>query len=270
MVIAELSNVVVRRRRQTLLGPLSLALHPTDFLGVVGPNGAGKSTLLRILAGVLRPSAGKVSVHGVPMWSSAGARRQVRENSGYLLQRHDVAGHVPFTVADVVGFGRAGLRAAGNAREHADAVQAAMRRVGVQDLAQRLYHTLSGGEQQRVHLARIWARQASLVLLDEPTAGLDPDQRERLTMMVQDLHASGGRTVVMVTHDLAALPACCSRVLLLKRGRALAAGAFPETASPAALSELYECPMQVIAGGGRIHAFAAGPPADVCEKRGDC
>ena len=257
MDLAQLSDVSVQRARRVLLGPMTLTVRRGEFVGIVGPNGAGKSTFLRVLAGVQRPSSGRLLVDGVEIWGSRAHRLRLRRQTGYLLQRHDQAAKVPFTVADVVRFGLAGLPAA-PARPEADARLAeSLERVGLAGFARRLYQELSGGEQQRVQLARLWAREAEVLLLDEPTAGLDPDQRERVTRSVQDLHGAGGRTVVMVTHELAALPSCVSRVLLLRDGALLADGPPATVLREDILTALYGCPLRVSSQGGRHQLLAA-------------
>ena len=174
----------------------------------------------------------------------------------FLPQRHEIAPELPFTVRDVVEFGRAGLPDRGRDRE---AVAEALAVMELEGFERRLYRELSGGEQQKVQLARLWARQARILLLDEPTAGLDPDRRERLIEAVQSLAAAPGRTVVMVTHDLHDLPAVCSRVLLLREGRVLADGPPAAVVTDEQLSRLYGCRMRVERHGGRFAAFSVGP-----------
>lgn len=174
------------------------------------------------------------------------------------MQRHESTGMAPLTVADVVAFGRAGLPRKSAAGHLDELVDQALDRVQLTGFGNRLFRELSGGEQQKVHLARMWVRGARLLLLDEPTAGLDPDRSEALTELVGDLHAEGRRTVVMVTHDLAALPACCNRLVLLRDRELLAQGHPRDIATETRLSELYGCRMLVIPRQGRYHAVAVG------------
>lgn len=245
--LAELREVVVRRRSRIRLGPLTLAIHRGEFWGVVGPNGAGKTTLLNTLAGLLSPSEGTV-------W--APPRKQI----GFLLQRHDFLPDLPFTVEDVVLFGRTGRVGPGRPFRPADreAARGALALLGLQEMSDRLYRELSGGEQKKTQLARLLAQEADLLLLDEPGAGLDLAAQEQLTLRVGDLHRRTGRTFVMVTHEIDRLPAECRQVLLLKEGRALASGPPEEVFRKEILSDLYGCPMEVVSRGGRFHAFSLG------------
>jgi ABC-type cobalamin/Fe3+-siderophores transport system ATPase subunit len=233
---------------------VDLSLQAGEFVGIVGPNGAGKSTLLRLLAGIERPHAGGGALLGESLPLRHGAARALRRRLAFLPQRHETTPELPFTVRDVVEFGRAGLP---TTKGNEEAVREAIRVMELEGFANRLYRELSGGEQQKVQLARLWARQAELVLLDEPTAGLDPDRRERLIECVQEL-VSGDRTVVMVTHDIRDLPTCCSRVLLLREGRLFADGPPAEVLVDQTLSDLYGCRMHVDHYAGRYAAFSVG------------
>lgn len=248
--LATLVGAAVRRGHRSVLGPLDLALASGEFVGIVGPNGAGKSTLLRVLAGI-EPPLGNGSLFGEPLPLARRSALAVRQRLAYLPQRHETTTELPFTVRDVIEFGRAGLPA------DEAALTEAIRVMELADFTDRLYHELSGGEQQKVQLARLWARRADLFLLDEPTAGLDPDRRERLIAAVQEL-AGGGRTVVMVTHDIHDLPTCCSRVLLLRAGQLVADGPPDTVLTDATLSRLYGCRMHVDRYADRYAAFSVG------------
>lgn len=248
--IAELRDVMVRRRGRNLLGPLSLAVERGDFWGLVGPNGAGKTTLLNTLAGLQTPSAGTVRV-------------PPRKEIGFLLQHHAFLPDLPFTVEDVALFGRTGRVGLGQPlrREDRQAARAALALLGLEGMGDRLYRELSAGEQKKAQLARLLAQEAELLLLDEPAAGLDLAAQEQLTHMAGDLHRRTGRTFVMVTHEIDRLPAECRRVLLLKEGRPLAVGSPEETFRAETLTTLYGCPMEVLRRDGRFHAFSRGREA---------
>lgn len=242
----EVRGVVVRRGGAVVLGPLDLRVPPGALWGVVGPNGAGKTTLLRVVAGLERPASGKVSVDGgVPRRGEVGLLAQVAERPP----------EVPFTVAEVVALGLVGRRrppaAAG------DAVGEALAALGLEELARRRYRELSGGERQKVQLARLVAQDPALLLLDEPAAGLDLEWQERMTALVGDLHGRLGRTVLMVTHDTSRLPAGTSGVLLLQRGRAVAVGRPHEVLTAESLSAAFGTRMAVVERGGRWLAGVA-------------
>lgn len=256
---ARLEEVVVRYGQRRALGPLSMDVGAEDFLGVVGPNGAGKTTLLKVMRGALAPTEGRVVMWGAPFDAGRPVDASlVRRRIGVLFQHHDFFPDLPFTVEDVVGFGRAAFRPPTRAFRQADheAVGAALEALGIEDFRARLYRELSGGERQKVQLARLIAQEAELLLLDEPGAGLDLDWQERLTHLVEALFREHRKTVVMVTHEINRLPACCNGALLLKEGQAVAFGEPAAVFREDVLSGVYGCRMEVIASRGRYHAHS--------------
>jgi ABC-type cobalamin/Fe3+-siderophores transport system ATPase subunit len=254
LMIAEARGLVVEHRGVNLVGPIDIAIAQGDFWGIVGPNGAGKSSLLRAIAGLEPISAGSLELAG----------RVDRRSIGLLFQHHDFVPELPLTVADVVGAGRAARVALGPLRSAEDrrAVDDALELLGLDAMEGRLYRELSGGERQKVQLARLVAQGADLLLLDEPAAGLDLDWQERLNALVADLHRATGVAVVMVTHEVHHLPPCCDRVLLLREGRGVARGAPAEVFTAELLSELYGCRMEVGRRGGRFFAHSLGPAGE--------
>jgi iron complex transport system ATP-binding protein len=244
--LVELHDLIVAKGGCRLLGPVSLTLNRGDFLGVVGPNGAGKSTLLRAICGLDKASEGQIRCGLRP------------ESVALLFQQHGFVPDLPFSVFEIVLFGRMALRRTGFpfTRTDREAVEKALSALGLHDVKQRLYRELSGGERQKVQLARLLAQDAELLLLDEPTAGLDLEWQERLTKLTADIHRDCGKTVVMVTHDLDRLPACTNRVLLLRQGQALAWGAPSVILKSDTLSQLYGCPVDVKSQQGRYYVFS--------------
>ena len=216
------------------------------WTAIVGPNGAGKSTLLRALAGLLNPEAGGVRLEGRTLgdWSAQERGQRI----AWLPQASDAVSDL--SARDVVMLGRIphlGLIGTPGPRDEA-AVEAAMRQTECGAWAERRLSALSGGERQRVLLARALAVQAPVLLLDEPTAHLDPPHQVNLVRLCRTL--GQGRTVVTVLHDLnQALRA--DRLLVLSEGRALAAGARDDPALHLALE-------QVFGGSIRIQPAGAG------------
>lgn len=214
-----------------------------ELIAVVGPNSAGKSTLLRLLAGELTPRSGSVTIGGEPVTRTQLGNLALRRS--YLGQHPPV--DVPFTVREVVAMGRHPHRARpdNTATADEDAVNFAMATADVVDLAQRVFATLSGGEAQRVNVARILAQEAPVALLDEPTAALDIGHREVVMAGLRAIADRGG-AVVTVLHDLNLAAAFADRLLLLHRGSAVAAGTPSEVLVEATLSHVYEHPVRVI------------------------
>lgn len=197
--------------RPPLLAGIHLALHTGDRIGLVGANGSGKTTLLRLLTGLLRPTDGAILFRGQPVTGEAQFRR-LRQAVGYCLQNAEDQLFSP-VVLDDVAFGPLNL---GLSPEAARArAEETLTLLGIQDLASRLTHRLSGGEMRLVALAGVLAMEPELLLLDEPTTGLDPATRQRLITILQELPTAR----LIVSHDWDFLEATCQRFLLLEAGR---------------------------------------------------
>lgn len=259
--VVKLDNIIVRYRNKPVLGPVSLTIEKGDFWGIIGPNGAGKSTLLKTIAGLQFFSGGQLTVFGSAY--SPGVTNltaTARKQTGLLFQHHDFYPDLPFTVEDVVLFGRTGLPGFGCRFRPIDrtAAENAIKSLNLENFRLRLYRELSGGEQRKVQLARLVAQEAELMLLDEPTAGLDLDWQERLTQLVEDLYRRIGRTIIMVTHDVDRIPACCNKTLLLQNGAVLAQGTPADVFQREIFSRLYNCDIEVAVRNGRYHAYSLG------------
>jgi ABC-type Mn2+/Zn2+ transport system ATPase subunit len=211
-------DLVVRYDDFTALTDATLTVHFGEALGIVGPNGSGKSTLLKTLAGLLTPSAGEICVLG------AQPRRLPPGSIAYVPQIEAVDWSFPATVWDVVAMGRfARLTFWQHFGAHDRAVvQSALGAVKMESLANRHIAHLSGGQQQRVFVARAIAQEPRLLLLDEPTTGVDADTEEALREVVRDLVADG-MPVLMTTHDLERVEEWFDRLMVLDR-RVLAVG----------------------------------------------
>jgi len=188
-----------------------------EFVGVLGPNGSGKSTLLRAITGVLPLSAGEVDLFGGPV--SRANRREIARRVGVVPQ----AALIPFefTVREVVAMGRTPHIARLHGESEADraAIEAALERTDTSGLAERLMSELSGGESQRVTIARALAQEPELLLLDEPTAFLDLNHQIEVFELLRRLNRDDGLTVVSVSHDLNLAALYCDRIILLRDGR---------------------------------------------------
>ncbi|MGW6538185.1 ABC transporter ATP-binding protein [Streptomyces sp. NPDC055051] len=216
-----------------VLDGVSLAPRPGTLTGLLGPNGSGKSTLLRVLAGVLAPETGVVTLDGERL--GAAPRRALARRVAVVEQHADT--QVDLTVADAVRLGRVPHRRAWSPPTPADeeAVRSALARTGLTDRAHRAWRTLSGGERQRVQLARALAQEPRELLLDEPTNHLDVHHQLALMALVSDLRL----TCVMALHDLNLAAMYCDHVVVLREGRVEAAGPVDEVLTEELVSEVY-------------------------------
>ncbi len=207
------------------------------FLALVGPNGSGKTTLLRVASGLLRPDRGECLLAGRP--THACRRRELARLVAVVPQESHVS--FPFTALQVVLMGRAPYLGPLNFESAEDVVLAeqALRMTDAQDFADRLLWELSGGEKQRVIIARALAQKPSLLLLDEPTSFLDLRHQLDILRIVRRLNREQGVTVVIVAHDLNLAAMLAERVVLLDQGQVFADGPPDEVLSEANVEEVF-------------------------------
>lgn len=253
------AGVTVVRGRRRILDVPTLTIEPGQIVGVIGRNGAGKSTLLHVLAGLLKPTSGQVRHDDVSLRTlSAWQRTTLRQRLGFVPQAADYNADLPLTVREVVAMGCTGptglLRGIG--RDQRSLVDDWLERLDLAHMAGRTFRSLSGGEQQKVLLARAMVQQPRLLLLDEPAANLDIDWKHRLVEALDRVAAEHPMTMVMVSHETGLLPACCGRVLLIREGRVFRDGPPDETLTAEVLAELYGCPITIHVAAGRRHAVA--------------
>ncbi|ARM30142.1 metal ABC transporter ATP-binding protein [Prosthecochloris sp. HL-130-GSB] len=206
--VIELSDISVTIEGTTVLEHVSLRVECGDFLAVIGPNGGGKTTLLRVILGLQPVVSGTVSIFGT-------APRQASHRIGYVPQRLAYDRDFPVTVMDVVLMGRLSgkrmfSRYSSNDRERASD---ALRTVGLEDFGRRAIGGLSGGELQRALIARALVSDPELLLLDEPTASIDPEMKTSVYDLLDRLRET--KTIVLVTHDTGVINRHVSRVACL-------------------------------------------------------
>lgn len=244
----EATDVSFAVRGKPIVQGVSLQVLPGEILAVVGPNGAGKSTLLRLLTGELKPTTGQIHLEQKPLreWT----RLALAQRRAVLLQRSSLS--FAFTALEVVSMGRIPHhRGAESARDQAIAAQA-LASVGLGGFADRLYPTLSGGEQQRVQLARILAQiweppddGARYLLLDEPTSSLDLAYQQQTLRLAQSF-AAAGTAVFVILHDLNLAAQYASRILMLKAGQAHACGTPGQVLRAETIEQVFETPVLVL------------------------
>ena len=222
--------------REVLHG-LDLTAQHGAFLGVLGPNGSGKSTLLRALTGVLPLTAGEVTLLGTPV--KRAFRRRIAQRVGVVPQASGVP--FEFTAREVVAMGRTPhiTRLHGESERDRQAIAAAMERTDTVHLAARPISELSGGEAQRIIIARALAQEPELLLLDEPTAFLDLNHQIDVFGLLRRLNRDEGLTVLCVSHDLNLASVYCDRVVLLREGRIAADGSPGEVVTAERIREVY-------------------------------
>jgi len=211
--IVNISGLDFAFEQAAILQGINLVIERGTTLGLIGPNGGGKTTLIRLLLGLLEPTAGSIRIAGLS------PRQAVRRGDlvGYLPQNPHVPPQFPISTRQVVHLGLAGktgmLRP--YLKEDLDFADSLLARVGIADLANKPVGTLSGGQLQRALIARALAPRPKLLLLDEPTTGIDRGGQQQFIEFILALKAELDLTVVFVSHDLRAVSATCDRIACL-------------------------------------------------------
>lgn len=233
----------VSRDRTEVLHGIDLSVPAGSWISLVGPNGSGKTTLLFALAGLI-PSTGHVEINGLT--PRRAGRRPVARAVAMMPQRPVVPEGV--TARELIRLGRTphiprfGTE---SARDH-EVVTGVIDRLGLQELAPRIATTLSGGELQRVVLARSLAQEPQVLLLDEPTSALDIGHQQQVLDLVDSMRREGGLTVVAAMHDLTSAAHYGERMVLLDRGRVVADGRPDEVLTAERLAQVYDARVEVL------------------------
>ena len=234
--LIELENVTCRYGRDPVLIDVDITVRPGDFFGVVGPSGSGKSTLLKAMAGAVHPVAGRI----------------VRPRStaiGYVPQVETVNWFFPVTVREAVLMARIGGRhVPWSSKEDVRQADRVLERLGLGELSNRHIRELSGGQQQRVFVARALLRRPDLLLLDEPTSGVDVRTRHDVMHLIHELHHEG-IAIVLTTHDLNGIASHLPQIVCLNR-EVVAVGRPRHVITPDVLERTYGAAMEVLVHGG--------------------
>lgn len=207
----------------TALDDVSFSVEEGDFVGIIGSTGSGKSTLISHFNGLNRPTSGRILIDGKDMWEQGADLRAFRFQVGLVMQYPEYQ-LFEETVAKDVAFGPKNLGL--SEQEVDERVHYALQEVGLvyEDIAERSPFELSGGQMRRVAIAGVLAMRPKTLILDEPTAGLDPAGRRSILGMIRELHAAGGLTVVMVSHNMDDISSLATRLVVMSRGRMVLTG----------------------------------------------
>ncbi|MBN1823048.1 MAG: ABC transporter ATP-binding protein [Endomicrobiales bacterium] len=252
-----IKGVSVSYRENAALRNVSIDIAEGSFVSVIGPNGAGKTTFLTVINGLGNITAGTVEVFGERI-----TRRnlnRIRKDIGYVPQHLAVDPRSPISVREAVNIGRFGKIGLGGRWKVSDdeIVENALRTVGIAGLADKPIGHLSGGEHQKVSIARALAQEPRIILLDEPTSNLDPRAQNEIIGLIENIYKDKKYTVVFVTHVLSHIPHSCTDVVLMKNAMVVNSGPADKMLEAGVLSELYDFPMHVSIVHGRKH-FHAG------------
>ncbi|HEX3905973.1 MAG TPA: ABC transporter ATP-binding protein [Polyangia bacterium] len=257
--LCEASGVSFGYGARLVFQEIALAVRPGELVALCGPNGAGKSTLLRLLLGLHAPSRGQLFLGGAPVATLS--RREIARRAALLPQ--DAPVDLPLTVREAVALGRLPHleRFEPEGAADAAAVARALEATDTAALAERPVAEISGGERHRVHLARALAQEAPLLLLDEPTAGLDLAHQLQALDLLRSI-VDGGRGALVALHDLSLAARRCDRMILLAEGRIRADDGPAAVLTPEMLARVFRVEAEVrLDGAGRPYVLPRAPIA---------
>ncbi|PMQ01428.1 MAG: zinc ABC transporter ATP-binding protein [Dictyoglomus sp. NZ13-RE01] len=211
--IVNIENLYFSYGDYLVLENINFSIEEGDFWGIIGPNGAGKTTLIKIIVGILRPQKGKVEVFGKPPWKLGEEKKYI----GYIPQRLEVDKFFPIKVWDVVSLGRRAVKDWKNlSLEDKEKIEEAIKKVDMWDYRDKLFGELSGGQQQRVLVAKAIAGEPRLLVLDEPTVGVDISSQEKFYNILEDLNKKG-LTIILISHDIGVISKRVKKLACLNR-----------------------------------------------------
>jgi len=235
----DIINITVGYKHFPVLKGLSLRIKENEFLGIIGPNGSGKSTLLRTICGILQPWNGRILLQGVEL--SRLTKKEIARKIGYVPQSSSFA--FPFTCEEIVLMGRYAYDR--HKKRNYEVVHWAMGLTDTLVLKKRKINELSGGELQRVIIARALAQEPKILLLDEPTVHLDINHRMEIFKLLWELK-SHGITIIMVLHDLNLASEYSKRVVVIKDGRVVYDGSPQDIIDKEIIKRIYGIEVNII------------------------
>lgn len=232
---------------QLILKKISMELRPSEMLGVIGPNGSGKSTLIQCIDGLLKPKNGSILLDGTDIKGIS--RKEMAKKIGYVPQTSSRS-FFPSTVLDAVLMGRRphlGWRSSGGDVKKAIKV---LRLMGIENLAMNDINQLSGGQQQKVLIARALAQESSILLLDEPTSNLDIKHQLEVVEIIREMVVERGISAIMAVHDLNLASKYTDRIIMMKEGRIVDQGVPSEVLTQENIRSVYGVVAEVINNNG--------------------
>ncbi len=210
-------ETIYEGERAPVISDITLSVRAGEFIAIIGPNGAGKTTLLETINGLLPYVSGRGYVFGKEIAKHTTA---IRKDIGYVIQNFELDPRAPFLCKDIVMSGSTGKKGLLRfpSKKDWDVVWTSLGLVGMIDFARRPIGKLSGGEFQKILLARALAQEPKLLLLDEPFSNLDISARRQMEILLNRIHEKKSMTILMVSHDLSTVPSSCKRILVLDKG----------------------------------------------------
>ena len=256
-----LSKIKVKRSGRTILDIDNLEIASGTFVGIIGTNGAGKTTLLKVCCGLIKPNRGAIrfddtDLAALGVWGKSNLRKHI----GYIPQATEYNAELPFTLREVVAMGRTSVRPLLSRlnRQDYELIDYWIDMLGLSGRRNQTFRSLSGGEQQKVLIARAMAQEPEILMLDEPCSNLDFNWKYQITEIIDKLYRQTNITVLMVSHETSLLPPSCGRIVLLHEGRLIADDVPEKVFASDVLERAYQCRIETVDIGGRRYTASKG------------
>lgn len=257
----QISQLQVIAGKKKILDIKGLNIKAGEFVAITGTNGAGKTTLLKVFCELIKPNQGSVifndiDLHKTTSWKQSNLRKHI----GYIPQAAEYNAELPFTVNEVVAMGptaRKPLLQRLNSKDQ-ETINYWINQVGLSDRENQTFRSLSGGQQQKALIARAMATEPGILMLDEPCSNLDFNWKYQITEMIDKLYQTNKMTVLIVCHEINLLPQSCDRIILLHDGKVVADGDKEQVINSQAISDAYQCEIQIVRVGDRDYVINKG------------
>jgi len=257
----KLSQVQVTAGRRKILDVEKLKIRAGEFVAITGTNGAGKSTLMKVCCGLIKPDRGSVEFNDINIYKVTGWKQSnLRKRIGYIPQAAEYNAELPFTVGEVVAMGPTVAKSLLRRLDSNDrkTIDYWIEQVGLSDRKKQTFRSLSGGQQQKVLVARAMATKPGVLMFDEPCSNLDFNWKYQITEMIDKLYQANKMTILMVCHEINLLPQSCNRVILLHDGKVVANGDKKQVINSPAIKDAYQCEMETVRIGDRDYVINKG------------
>lgn len=255
----ELSDINVSRSGKNILDIKRLQIQSGQFINIIGTNGAGKTTLLKLLCGLLKPTNGTVIFNQTPIntlnsWQKSNLRKRI----GYIPQATEYNSELPFTTREIVAMGRTSIKPLMSRLNQSDYEQVDLwiERLGLNNQSNQTFRSLSGGEQQKVLIARAMVQNPLVLMLDEPTSNLDFSWKLKIISMVREIQREQNLTVLMVSHEVMSIPVNAERAFLLNKGHIIADGSSEQVLTSQVIQQVYGCKINILKIDGNKYIFS--------------
>jgi ABC-type cobalamin/Fe3+-siderophores transport system ATPase subunit len=256
--IIEFNNVTVTSHNFFILRDVSITFSEGEFVTVLGPNGAGKTTFVKCITGLQKITSGEIKIFGTNIKNCS--LTKIRKKIGYVPQHFNIDYKFPCSVIDVVSIGRFGVVGLFNrlTQKDKEIISLSLDMVGISNLAYKPIGHISGGELQKVSIARVLAQQPQIMIFDEPTSNLDLKSQDEIVKIIEKIYYEKKVTVIFITHFLSHIPFCSKKIVLMKNGKITISGNPDEVLKENYLSNLYDCEVEITELNGKKHFHVIG------------